>query len=419
MDAQVDRLKVKKETKFKQDVLAVVAMSLRAVYKTRLPLIKALTQQYKKVVVFAPVIESDSIPAKELKTYHLEIKKAFKDADVDFIELPGNGSRFNVLSKQKYRKVYRQEFKKRGIKHVLVFHYDAAVLLAQSIDTKELKTFALIMGAYGARLPKADGFLTKGIFQGFTNFINFCRTKLKDQGLKFLSKQLTHVIVQNSKDAEIYEQNSIFDPKIMTIVNGAGVDLERFTSQPLDRVSPLTFLFVGRLQFEKGFYDYCEAVQIVRKKYPGMRFHAIGGLKYTNGKPATFYTDLAQKSGVEYVGDVLDVRPHMINAHVVVFPSHGEATSKTLLEALAIGRPIITTNVSGCEQTVTPRENGAMVNVSDPWAIANAMTFFIESSDQLQKMAMASRKLAETKFDANLINADIIKALESSPNSKE
>ncbi len=397
--------------KVKGKTIAVVGLNIRSLYNTRFPLLKSLRENGFEVVVLAPDVTGESILKKDIAAYRTKLRADFKALGIKLEVLPKNGTKIPVLSLNKYRSIFRETFSKHKVTDTLVFQRDAANLVAQSIDIDDFASFTVVLGARHPASEQPSGFLTKGLFSGLKTVISFCRNSMQDRSLKYLSKHATKFIVQNPRDAEYYVTSKLIDQDKIVVVNGAGVDLDHYAEQPLNQVTPLTFLYVGKIEQEKGFYEYCEAVQIVRKTYPGMRFNAIGGLPPKRGRDAQFFVNLAQESGVNYAGDVLDVRPHYHDAHIIVFPSHGEATSKALLEALAIGRPIITTNVSGCEQTVTPQENGVVVNVSDPWAISHAMTYFIESSDQLQSMAKASRKLAETKFNIHNVNQDIVKAI--------
>jgi glycosyltransferase involved in cell wall biosynthesis len=235
---------------------------------------------------------------------------------------------------------------------------------------------------------------------------------VSDRLLRIAFKTTKIVFFQNKDDAQVLLDRRLLPVEKVTLVNGSGVNLRQFPLSPLNQQTPLTFLFVGRLLKSKGFYEYCEAVKMVGKKYPGMRYQLLGG---HHPNPAKLErqeaTQLMKESGVEHLGEVDNVLPYLQEAHVVVLPSYREGTPKALLEALSVGRPVITTTAPGCVETVEDQVNGLLVNVGDPWAIADAMRFFIQHPEHLKPMALASRRLAEAKFDVHKVNEALLKGM--------
>ncbi len=114
---------------------------------------------------------------------------------------------------------------------------------------------------------------------------------------------------------------------------------------------------------------------------------------------------------MDYLGSVPDVRPLLAAAHVLVLPSYGEGTPRSVLEAMAMGRPVIATDVPGCRQTVVPGENGLLVPARDAASLARAMTSLVDAPGRLAEMGAASRRLAEERFDVNAVNRTILDAL--------
>ena len=412
--------------------LAVIDLNVRSLSISRLNLLKTFQKKGWNVHVFAPNALQSKLTNGDLETLQKTIKKTFKDAKIQFTPCNTKSSFFSLGPLKPYQKfesdLYDLLFKNK-VTDLLFIHEEAIMALGGSKDrilsTEQFQTKTLILGKLYHRkyqdknaqqlttestpVHQKTGVITGGLFLKWQNRLFAKIADFKWSKLRSALSKFTHVVVQNKEDGALIK--SVLDEKRQTLilVEGAGVDLNHFAKHPLSPTTPLTFLFVGRLESEKGFADFCEAVQIVRKKYPGMIFNAIGELPHQ--KNGTDYEKMAKDSGIHHFGDVIDVRPYLHDAHVVVFPSHNEATSKALQEALAVGRPIITTNISGCAQSVTPKENGVVVHVKDPWAIANSMTYFIDQSEQLKKMADYSRKFAETKFDDKKIDAQIVQSV--------
>ncbi len=195
------------------------------------------------------------------------------------------------------------------------------------------------------------------------------------------------------------------------VVNGSGVDLQEFPRQPLPSINGgLTFLMIARLVHGKGILEYCRAAQSLKARWPNARWCLVGPEE--TGANGLSLEDLqAFKDFVDYLGPAGDVRPALGNCHVYVLPSYGEGMPKTVLEALATGRPVITTNTAGCRETVVPGRNGIVVPPRDADALAQAMERFLKEPRQLRAMAAESRRIAHEKFDVDLVNNEMMRAL--------
>lgn len=236
--------------------------------------------------------------------------------------------------------------------------------------------------------------------------------RVSDILLRWAFRGTHSIFFQNQDDASVFLKRRLVQPKQIFFVKGSGVNLDTFRLHPLPPGPPYLFLFVGRLLESKGFYEYCEAAQIVKSRFPGVRFQVLGG---AHSNPAALPFKKAQsvmeKSGVEYLGEVDDVHPYLEKAHVVVLPSYREGTPKALLEALAVGRPIITTDAPGCRETVQENLNGLLVPVKDGKALAQAMITLLETPERLPEMGIASRSLAEERFDVQTVNNLLLEKL--------
>ncbi len=218
-------------------------------------------------------------------------------------------------------------------------------------------------------------------------------------------KKCRTVFFQNPDDRQLFLDGGLVDEKKTVLINGSGINLERFLPAPVPDGDPV-FLLVARLVHEKGVADFVEAAGLVIARYPGARFQVAG---FFDDHPRAI--DRAQmdewvKSGaIEYLGPTDDIRPLMDGCSVYCLPSYyPEGTPRTILEALATARAIITTDTPGCRETVAEGVNGWLVPARDPVALAGAMEKFCLDAGLAARMGLESRKLAGTKYDVNLVN---------------
>ena len=194
-------------------------------------------------------------------------------------------------------------------------------------------------------------------------------------------------------------------------INGSGLDLKHYAPVPLPP-GPVTFVMVGRLIRDKGVAEYVEAARRVRASRADCRFLLLGGLDVNPTSITVHELEELQAHGVvEYLGTTSDVRPVLAQAHVVVLPSYGEGMPRSVLEGMAMGRAILTTDVAGCRETVIAGRNGYLVPARDAAALAGAMTRMIEERDGLSDMGAESRAMAVDRFDVHAVNRVILEAL--------
>jgi glycosyltransferase involved in cell wall biosynthesis len=220
------------------------------------------------------------------------------------------------------------------------------------------------------------------------------------------------VFFQNADDLAFFSDLGLVSLKNQAVlINGSGVDLDYYEQMPFVSSAPI-FLLIARLLNDKGILEYVEAAKILKKKYPQAVFRLVGPF-YDNPAAINKSTvETWQQTGViEYMGETKDVRPYISNANVYVLPSYREGTPRTVLEAMAMGRPIVTTNAPGCRETVIEGENGFKVPVKDVYALALAMERFIVQPELIEKMGSRSREIAAQKYDVKKVNAVIMKTM--------
>ena len=195
-----------------------------------------------------------------------------------------------------------------------------------------------------------------------------------------------------------------------TVVPGSGVDVSAFAAAPLPPLGQgLVFLMIATLDAQRGVRDYCEAAREIKSRAPNAQFLLAGPLPPDGGAMANEIEAFA--GVVEYLGLLEDVRAALARAHVFVYPSYGEGMPAAVLEALATGRPVITTNTPGCRDTVDAGVNGSVVPPGDPQELAAAMGSFLKRPDLIPSAARASRSKAERRFDQREVNRALIPVL--------
>lgn len=228
-----------------------------------------------------------------------------------------------------------------------------------------------------------------------------------------LSKSDT-VIFLNQDDLDEFCSKKIVR-RIQTLkLGGIGVDLHEWPAAPAI-TQPVTFLMTARLLCEKGVHDFVSAARATKLRHPTTRFILLGSLDANPGSISLDEVSSWVKEGVlEWPGHV-PVQDWLAQASVYVLPSYREGVPRSTQEALAMARPVITTDAPGCRDTVVDGENGFLVPVRDPKALENAMEYFILHPERIAPMGAASRALAEQRFDSaqktrrllNILNAPV------------
>jgi glycosyltransferase involved in cell wall biosynthesis len=227
------------------------------------------------------------------------------------------------------------------------------------------------------------------------------------------------VFFQNNDDRELFIRYGLIRPERTGLVPGSGVDLARFRPQPSPEKTanaPFTFLMVARVLYEKGIVEYFEAARQVRATLGAdkVRVQLLGGLDEAGGvgvPRATFEQWLAEGT-VEHLGTSDNVAEHLHRADCVVLPSYREGTPKTLLEAAACGKPLVTTDVPGCRETVEHGRNGYLCQVRSADDLAAKLLQMAQlAPERLAAMGAASRELAEEKFDEQLVLREYLTAV--------
>jgi len=247
-------------------------------------------------------------------------------------------------------------------------------------------------------------------FQGQANARGRLRALV--QRLYTLALRCTHkVFFQNPDDQALFRSLGLLSPGTSScVVNGSGVDVSAFAVAQLPPEPH--FLLIARLLGDKGVREYAQAAQRTRALYPQSRFSLVGWLDENPDAIAQTELDAWVQAGtLDFLGRLSDVRPAIEACSVYVLPSYREGTPRTVLEAMAMGRAIITTDAPGCRETVVDGDNGFLVPVRSVDALANAMARFIIDPTLAARMGQRSRQLAVDKYDVHKVNAVMLKEM--------
>jgi len=268
------------------------------------------------------------------------------------------------------------------------------------------------IAAWLARVPRRVAMIT-GLGYVFTPSgasSSWSRTLLRTTVLKlytFALAKVDRVIFQNPDDLKEFTDAGVVSQDKAVNAGGTGVDLQEWPLSP-PVTKPVTFLLAARLLREKGICEYVEAARTIKARYPEVRFILLGGLDTNPGGISRDEIRAWVEEGVvEWPGHV-PVKPWFAQASVYVLPSYREGVPRSTQEAMAMGRPVITTDAPGCRETVEHGVNGFLVPPRDVEALVGAMERFIKEPALIETMGKESRRLAEERFDVRKVNARLM-----------
>ena len=228
--------------------------------------------------------------------------------------------------------------------------------------------------------------------------------------LYFLVMRITSLVFfQNHEDFQMFSRIGLLRRTRVDILPGSGVDLNRFTpvKKTRSRNEDIVFLFIGRLLVEKGIEEYIDAARIVKNSWKQVRFQVVGPFEST-GNGSSLRSRLmraVEDNTITYSGAVEDVRPYIAEADCVVLPSYyREGTPRSLLEAAAMEKPVITTDMPGCRDVVEKGKNGYLCKIKDPEDLASKMIQFLElSAAERSRMGRYGRRKMELQYDEQIV----------------
>lgn len=253
------------------------------------------------------------------------------------------------------------------------------------------------------------GYAFTGVARGKRALIQKIARWLYAQALR----RSTLVFFQNPDDLRDFRNFGLLHEDVpAVVVNGSGVDIAKFPFTPQPE-SAIQFLLIARLLGDKGIREYAAAAEKLNALYPETKFHLVGG--HDTNPDAIQSAEIrawCEAGHIVWHGVLADVRPAITAAHVYVLPSYREGTPRSVLEAMAMGRPIITTDAPGCRETVVDGVNGFLVPVRNVQALIEAMQRFLDEPTLVFSMGHRSREIAVEKYDVHKVNAVMLKEMD-------
>jgi len=364
--------------------IMVISPKNKTVFNFRGDLIKEFIKKGYEVVVTGP---------------NLDYIDDIKNLGASFIEIPFVKDNVGIKGDLDYCKKLQDAIKKE--KPDKIFSYTIKPVIYGSIAARKCgikEVYPMITGL--GRVYTGNGAKTK-ILRFVTGIL-----------YKYALKGCKKVIFQNVDDMELFLKKGYVKKKQCEKIDGSGVNMERFALAELPESK--TFLMISRIIKEKGVFEFCGAAEIVKKKYPDAKFILLGGYDSSIGaikaEELKKYTDAGI---IEIPGEVKDVSPILKGCYSFVLPTYyREGIPRTILEAMACGKPVLTTDWVGTREAVEDGVNGYLVPIKNAEALAEKMLSLIENPDIAREMGEKSYEMCLDKFDVKIINEKMLKMME-------
>lgn len=319
-----------------------------------------------------------------------EYEEAILSLGVDFYSVKDKNRSTNPLNILSLQRKYEQIIERVNPDIVFTFMLKPNIFGVLAAHKKGIeKIFSMVEGA-------GDVFINNTPKWKLVRFVVCCLYKQAFKHSKV-------VFFLNNDDKSEFIERGLVKAEQCEIIHGVGVDLNRFEFKPIK--NDRTFLMVARMLKTKGVLEYCECARIVKKKYPDAVFNYLGAEGTVTLADIKEYIE---DGSVNYLGTVSDVRPYLEDCTAFVLPSsYREGLPMSILEAESVGRPIVTCDNVGCRDTVDDFYNGFLIPTKNVDILCQKCICLIDNFDMAKTMAENSRKLAEQKFDQNIINKQI------------
>ena len=272
------------------------------------------------------------------------------------------------------------------------------------------------LAAWLAKVPQRFALIT-GLGYAFQNVESGQRSIFQKMVHGLYAQALKHankIFFQNPDDLKLFQDMHLLAAdKPTVVVNGSGVNVQDFKVMPLPKndagMVKASFLLIARLLGDKGVREYAEAARIIKQDYPAAEFHLVGWIDDNPSAIAQAELDCwIADQRLHFWGKLSDVRPAITASSVYVLPSYREGTPRTVLEAMAMGRAVITTDAPGCRETVNHGVNGYLVAVKSVDELVQSMRYFIEDPKLIDYMGQRSREIALNKYDVHQVNRHML-----------
>ncbi|MBA7540052.1 N,N'-diacetylbacillosaminyl-diphospho-undecaprenol alpha-1,3-N-acetylgalactosaminyltransferase [subsurface metagenome] len=373
------KLLKKNSCSLRNNLIIITANTAWSIYNFRKKLINSLKHTGYKVVAVAPEDEyADSIPCEYIP---VEINRRGTNPleDIQFY--------FNL------RKIYKR------LKPFAVLHFTSKVNIYGALAARKLGICCI---------NNISGLGSAFIGGGFISHIQ--------QALyRFALRDANVIFFQNEDDEDYFIKRKLARPEQSNLLPGSGVDVDRFSPQSHSDSRYFIFLMISRLIKDKGIYEYVQAAEKIKRKYPDSEFHIVGFLDNLN--PSAIKKEelecWVEEELIDFLGRKDDVRNVIAASDCVVLPSYREGTPRTLLEAASMAKPIITTDVAGCRQVVDDGKTGFLCRVRDSEDLADKMEkVMLLSESERKDMGLKGREKMKREFDEEIVIKKYLEVLE-------
>lgn len=368
----------------KKPIIALLTNNDDDVYCFRLELIQAIMKAGYRMLISCPDGPKFEVMDEE---YHLKKKKSFIYDNPD-IDRRGT----SVINDGKLMLHYRKLFK----------HYKPAVVLTY---TAKPNVYASLV-AHQLHIPVINN------VTGLGSVVN--ESGIKQKFIMWLFKTAYRgsscIMFQNSTNKKLAKKLG-WVKGTSKLIPGSGVALDRYPVQEYPDGGngidgePVIFNYIGRILHDKGVDDFIAAAKIIKRKYPNTEFNMLGFIEPTESHYEAELEELGKLDIVHYRGSQKDVKPWIRRAHAIIHPStYGEGMSNVLLENASSGRPIITTNNPGCQETVDNGVSGFIYSGGDVDALVRAIEQFVAmENEKRMQMGLKGRQKVEKEFSREVV----------------
>jgi len=214
------------------------------------------------------------------------------------------------------------------------------------------------------------------------------------------------VFFQNPDDLKLFIDKKLVRSNVVDLVPGSGIDLQKFQPVSFNRNQKFTFLLISRLITDKGVMEYIDAVKKLKASGLDARFQVLGAIdpEHKRGISTDLVDEWIESKTIEYLGTTDDVRQYIYKADCIVLPSYREGTPRTLLEAASSCKPIIATDVPGCNHVVVDNFNGLLCKLKDADDLAKKMAVMAKLNDEkLREFGQNGRTKMEAEYDESVV----------------
>lgn len=366
--------KDKKEQENKKDKVMIITNHSYMLWQFRRELIEALMKEYEVVISMPFVGHEDD----------------FRDMGVRCIDTDIERRGINPKTDLKLIGVYYHMLKSEKPDFVITYSIKPNIYAGLMCSMLRIPFYANVQGLGTAFQKKKLAWFVSILYK-----------------LSFL--KVRKVFFENEVNAQEFQKRHIIPAEKQKVLHGAGINLEYYTYQPYPHNESVHFLFLGRLMKEKGMDELFAAVKKLHREGENFTLDLVGFFEDEYGEEV----EKLQKNGIAvFHGFQADPRPFYAAADCIVMPSYHEGMSNVLLEAAAVGRPMITTNIPGCREAVDHKKSGLLVRVKDEKCLYRGMKYFLKlPREKREEMGKAGREKMEREFDKREIVAETMEVL--------